>query len=82
MINISGETYEQNRRETEFDHHTRVFLNEMHLKGELGCHGLLITRQYPSTYRKQRRELVDCKNYQLCRRFSKRNTSKKVISQL
>ena len=47
MINISGETYEQNRRETEFDHHTRVFLNEMHLKGELGCHGLLITRQYP-----------------------------------
>ena len=77
IINISGERYQQNRRNTQFDHHGRTSLNEMHVKEELRCHCLLIIRQYPSRYKKQRRELVDCKNYQPCRRFSKRKSSKK-----
>lgn len=63
MINIRGETYEQNKIETLFDHHERLWLNETHIGVELGYSGLQNTaRKYYSDYRKYRFELIYCKN--------------------
>ena len=70
MIKISPEIYEENGTEILFDCFKNLWLSEKHIENKI-CRSYLrnITLKYPSAYRKQRQELVNCDNYHPCRIF-------------
>ena len=60
MVIITKKTLAADKNDTKW-------LNEKHIKGELGHVNLpVVARKYPSKYRKQRQELANCSNFQPC----------------
>ena len=55
-------------------------LNEKHIEKQLGHANLpTVILQYPPKFRKQRKELQNCGNYQPCRRFLEEDFAKQII---
>ena len=56
------------------------WLNEKHIEEGLEhANVAAITLKYPLKHRKQRQELINCGNYQPCRRFLKEKLATKII---
>ena len=78
MRNIAKETREKNRVEVIL-FNGKMWLNEKHMEKQMGHSALRnITNQYPSEFKKQRRELQDC-GKQPCREFIKEDFAIQII---
>ena len=74
MVIISKETWDKKGVEVIVDKSGTKWLNEKHIEENLEQFSLqfslrAITRKYPLKYIKQRQKIVDCGNYQPCRKF-------------
>ena len=68
LVTIS-EKYKQNGIEMLFDYFKKLCLNKKHIEKLIYHFALRNIIKYPSEYRTQRQELVNCDNYQPCRMF-------------
>ena len=80
MVNITKETYENNGIEVITDNLNTLWLNEWHVKKQLG-HKILpaVTNKCDKEYRKHRYELIDESIKQSYRRFIRSDLALKII---
>ena len=75
MVKITKETWEDNGVEVIIFNGNK-WLNETNIKDQLKYSNLAaVTLQYLPKYRRQRRELQNCGNYQTCRRVCNANNN-------
>ena len=80
MVDIGKETYEKNDIEVILDGTGKLWLNEKHIKENLGHKNLpVITNKYDQVYKKHRYELVNKPKKQPNRRFLRSDLALKVI---
>ena len=80
MVNITKETYENNNIEVIIDEFEKLWLNEKHVKQQLGHKNLrVVTTKYNKEYRKCRNELIDEPTKQSHRRFIPNDLALKIL---
>ena len=80
MVNITKEMYENNGIEVITDNLNTLWLNERHVKKQLGHKNLpAVTNKYDKEYRKHRYELIDESIKQSHRRFIRSDLALQII---